>query len=467
MTTDTSKGEPPVAAKRSWRWALGSGALLLLAAAGLAGWAAWWWSPSAPPDPPMPPDIQDAEVRHAIERARQNVLDKPRSADAWGHLGMTLLAHLFDRDADRCLAEAARLDPRDPRWLYVRGIIALKRDPEHALPLLRQAAASADSRPEGRSAMRLQYAEALLERQQLDEAAALFGEEITRDPGNPRAALGLGLVAVAKGNDGEAEAHLKTARAAEYARKKATAQLAALAGARGDSIAAAKYAKETAALPDDPPWPDPILDEIMEFRVGHRRWEREVDELERGKRYAEAAAIYLQQIKEHPTSRAYVGAGMNLARLRDYDQALPLLRKGVQLDDESAQAHYSLALTLFTRAELERQQSPESAEAKEWLLEAVQEAQRTVQLKPDHADAYRFWGLSLKFLGESKAAVEPLRKAVACRPESFDLQLELGEALLDAGQEREAQTHLENAQRLQPENRRPAQALERLRSKKN
>jgi predicted Zn-dependent protease len=75
--------------------------------------------------------------------------------------------------------------------------------------------------------------------------------------------------------------------------------------------------------------------------------------------------------------------------------------------------------------------------------------------------------LSLKSLGESKAAVEPLRNAVACRPESFDLQLELGEALLDAGQEREAQTHLENAQRLQPENRRPAEALERLRNKKN
>ena len=57
-----------------------------------------------------------------IEAARQNVLDKPCSADAWGLLGMTLLTNLFTDDADRCFVEAARLDPRDPRWPYARGL---------------------------------------------------------------------------------------------------------------------------------------------------------------------------------------------------------------------------------------------------------------------------------------------------------------------------------------------------------
>ena len=61
----------------------------------------------------MPAEVREPEVRDVIQAARQNVQQKPRAADAWGLLGMTLLTHLFDRDADRCFAEAARLDPKD------------------------------------------------------------------------------------------------------------------------------------------------------------------------------------------------------------------------------------------------------------------------------------------------------------------------------------------------------------------
>jgi tetratricopeptide (TPR) repeat protein len=382
---------------------------------------------------------------------------------------MTFLAHLFDREADRCFAEAARLAPADPRWPYGRGVIALKRDPDNAVVFLRKAADTADSWAGARSFVHLQLAETLLERRQLDEAETLIRDELRREPGNRRATFDLGLLAVARGNDTVAEEYFRAARAGRGsgASKKATVQLAALAGARGDGTAVANYTKEAAVLPEDPPWPDPLLDQILELRVGHRRWEREVDQLEREGKYGEAAGVYLGQIKEHPTSRAYVGAGFNLARLHDYEHALPLLREGVRLDPESAQAHYSLALTQFTRAENEWQVSPGSPQAKEWLRETVQEARRAVALKPDHDQAYRFWGLSLKYLGEAKAAVEPLRKAVDCRPDSFDLQLELGETLLETNEDREAATYLENARRLDPQNPRALKALESLRAKKD
>ncbi|HEY7156296.1 MAG TPA: tetratricopeptide repeat protein, partial [Gemmataceae bacterium] len=83
-----------------------------------------------------------------------------------------------------------------------------------------------------------------------------------------------------------------------------------------------------------------------------------------------------------------------------------------------------------------------------------------------HALAYLFWGLALKHLGDSEAAVAPLRRGVACRPEMFQLQLALGEALLESGQRREAETYLENARYLDPKDSRLLQALERLRGKK-
>ena len=176
--------------------------LLAIAILTLVGGAVClWWQlrPAAAPPaipPPVPPNIQDAEIRELIETTRQDVLDHRPSADAWGRLGMVLLAQLFDIDADRCFAEAARLDPGDARWPYARGLMALKRHPDNALPFLRQAIAD-ESRPEILSDYSMQLAEALLERREIDEAEGLFHQWYDSDPNNLRAAYGLGLIALA------------------------------------------------------------------------------------------------------------------------------------------------------------------------------------------------------------------------------------------------------------------------------
>jgi Flp pilus assembly protein TadD len=459
------------------RWLLAGVLSFLLAGAG----GAWWWLHCSSPlvTPPMPGGIEDPEVRRALERARQEVLDNPRSAGAWGHLGKLLLAHIFPGEADVCFAEAARLDPADPLWVYARGVIALRRDPEKPVTLLRQAVAVAATGSKHRSAMSLQLAEALLERGDLEEAETIFRRELEQDPRSARAAFGLGLIAIARGDEPAATKFLATARNSPYARKKVSAQLAALARVRGDQKAADTYQKQAAELPDDPPWPDPILDETASMRIGWRGRERLAGLLERQsidaktaeeKRnlYAKAAEVYLEQLDLRPNVPAYIGAGMNLARLRDYERALPLLREAVRLEPDNASAHSALALALFARAEREWHTSPGSSQLKEWFREAIKHARQATQLRPSLAQAYLYWGLALKYLDEPGAAVEPLRKGVACAPADRELQLGLGEVLLEVGQFKEAEVHLTNAQRLAPPNDpRPARALERLRLKKS
>jgi tetratricopeptide (TPR) repeat protein len=461
MTAAKSTSQPPPARKGGLRfWALGGVTLAALAAVAAVG--AWWWHLPAV-EPPPAPDIPDAEVRLVTDRARQKVLDNPRDARAWGGLGTVFLAHMFEREADQCFAQAARLDPTDARWPYGRATIALKRDPEHAVAYLRQAAACADFWPEGHSAARLQLAQALLARRELDEAGSLFQDELRRDPRSARATFGLGLVAVARGNDRTAVEYLNAVRANPYARKKAAAQLAALAGARGDAAAEVEFEKQAADLPEDPPWPDPFVDMLRDARAGPRYWERKLEALEAAHNFKDAADIYLGQIRDQPTARAYLGAGTNLARLGDYARALPLLREGIQRDPDNAQAHYDLALVQYKRALEER---PGSEPAKEWLREAVEHAKKTTELKADHAWAFSVWGMALKLLGEPAKAVEPLRRGIACRPEMFDLQLTLGEVLMETGHNGEAETYLENARRLQPNNEKVLKDLERLRAKK-
>ena len=108
---------PKTTAIRRKRWFAVIGVVLVLVG-GAVG--AWWFHRPPPAVPPMPADIPDAEVRQAVEHARQKVLDQPGDAHAWGYLGMVLMAHDFLAEADPCFAEAARLNPKSPTWPYGR-----------------------------------------------------------------------------------------------------------------------------------------------------------------------------------------------------------------------------------------------------------------------------------------------------------------------------------------------------------
>ncbi len=447
-------------ARSRWKRRL-AGAITLLLLVVVAG-GVWWWMREKPLEPPMPTGITDTEVREALEKNRAIVLADPRSAEAWGSYGTVLLAHLFDREADRCFAEAARLNPKDPRWPYARGQIALKRDPPNALVLLATAAEAASNRPEYRTPFTLALAEALLEAGQTDRAAELFQKELALAPDDERGLYGMGLVALVRGDDATAARNFEAVRKTPSCRKQANAHLAALARARGDVPAAKQYEAEAAALEADPPWPDPYLDHVITLQVGIRGLQRRVAMLERDGDFAGAVDAFLAQARQKRTSYALTGAGVNLARLKRYDEALVLLREAVQLDPADPNAHYTLALVLFTHAEKEWARDPSSSFAANAFREVVTEGRRATELKPDHALAYMFWGLALKNLGDAKGAIEPLRKALVIRPEQFDVHLGLGQALAAIGDRAAAVMSLKAAQRLKPDDPRPAQELAKL-----
>jgi tetratricopeptide (TPR) repeat protein len=176
--------------------------------------------------------------------------------------------------------------------------------------------------------------------------------------------------------------------------------------------------------------------------------------------------LYLQEVGERPTWENYRGAGMNLVRIGDFERALPLLRKAVQLAPDSAQARYALALGLVNWAEKDLIARVDSPKLKDLLREAIGEARQATELQPDHAQSYFMWGLSLYYLGEFEASIAPLNKGVAVNPGDFSLQLHLADSLFKTGKTKEAETHFENAHRLEPDNPLPIESLKQLREKK-
>ena len=97
----------------SKRWVLGMSVCVVLAAAVLAAVGLR----SGPPEVPLP-DLAQANpaAARAVERHRENVLEHPRSAEAWSSLGKVLMAHEWNAEALTCFQEAAKYAPEDGRW---------------------------------------------------------------------------------------------------------------------------------------------------------------------------------------------------------------------------------------------------------------------------------------------------------------------------------------------------------------
>src|SRR5207244_3778554 len=131
----------PTPASRSSLRALRSAlcALAILLAAGALGWYGWR-KLNAPAPPEVVLEGDDPELAEAVEAARGKVKRSPYSADAWGQLGMLLRGVRLPDPAAVCFAQAARFEPRNPRWHYLHGEAFLPGDPEAALPPLRRAA---------------------------------------------------------------------------------------------------------------------------------------------------------------------------------------------------------------------------------------------------------------------------------------------------------------------------------------
>lgn len=439
---------PPLTSNRRRRLLLVLGCAILLLLIG----GTWKWLQR--PRPPEPPDVSlsgvEDEIRLAVTRAREAVLAEPSSARHWGRYGMVLRAHGYDVEADICFAEASKLDENDPRWPYYRGLHALLRDPGNALMYLRRAN---ELHPHGSSepsAVSLRLAEALLERNELDEAEAIFQAERTINTAEARTNYGLALVQIARGNARSAESHLMIAAPSPFARKKATSRLAVLARQRGNLEAAEKFERDARAMPEDRPWKDRFVTEYLDLQVGIQSRFLQAESLQAEGRLPEAARQLVALAESHPNPRTNVAAGIALAELGDFSAGERYLRACLELEPDHIQGNYFLAVTLFFQAEKNWALESSRDSAKAQYQECIRHARRCLERKPDHAFACQFLGRALLRLGDTAEGIRQLRLAVACKPELAESHIHLAEAEIANGDLAEARRSLSAAEQLAP-----------------
>jgi tetratricopeptide (TPR) repeat protein len=398
LPTPSQSSARPARRRQLWLAA----ALVVMVGIGIGIGLGVWWRPRTPPAPEPPrPDMTevDPEVAEAIKAAQERVRQQPRNGTTWGRLGMVFRAHDFAEESSRCFREAERLDPREARWPYLLGLTLVMTDPDAGVPCLERAVELCGDHP---LAPRLRLAEVLLERGRLDEAQKHLDRARRRERDNPRVQLGLGRLALLRGQWQTALEHLENCLEDEHSRRLAHT-LRAEAWTRLQQPEQARADQQQASqAPEDILWPDPYVDETLELQCGLRFRLRQAVVLFKSQRQSEAVQLMEETVSRYPQSgEPSLLLGDLWRQLGRMEQAEQALQHSVLADPESADAWFCLG----TVQGLKRPR------------EAADSFRRAIRFKPDHALAHFNLGLCLKELKDRPGAAEEFRAALRCRPD--------------------------------------------------
>jgi tetratricopeptide (TPR) repeat protein len=472
MSTVEDKGGvtgPPVrspARPRRWRGWLLLGSAGLLVAAGLA----WYlWPRDAGPAPPeIPWEEAEPAVAHILRKHYQAVRAEPRSGQAWGRLGMVLLANGYPTQAYDCLVRAEQLDPREPNWPYLQALRLLVHDRASAVAALRRALALWEKAGSaGIPAARLRLAEETLKDGDRKEAEANCRLVLQRDSENARAHFLLGVLAFEDNNLKTSLEHLSRATRSPTTRRRAYTQLVAVYRRLKDQATADQLSRRLRELPADLPLEDPIIEQLSHLERTRQGQFQQAERLGKQGRFGEQAKLMRDLAGEFPDARSHELLGMALAESGDLQTAEAVLRGAAREDPNLARTHYFLGMVLLQQGENLRQEPGRKDAAAEKFRQAAESARRAIRLYENHGSSHWVLGLALQRLGQRSEAIAAFRRAIQRRPDYAGFHLYLGEALAEDGQREAAITALEQAAELAPAgDTRARQALERLRALK-
>ena len=464
QTSDLPTGQTPpqITLRRILRLAL-----LSLVAAGLF---IWWYRqrPPAPPDlPDIPLDAMEPQVVAAIEKGIERVRKEPNSANSWGFLGEILLAHTCEKQAEPYFVRAIQLDEREPRWPYYLFQCLVARDRDLAIPYLERAVVLFEASEPDLTAPRLTLVEVLIDSERIEEAEEQLRRVEEQEPNNPRVLFYRGILAFRNNDLARALECFKPLANLPESKKKACAQLAVLYLGLNQPGKAAEYGDLARGLADDDAWHDPLLDECMKLSMDSQRRLREARKYERQGRFREAGAILEDTARDSKHISVQINVGTNLAQQERFEEAIDLLHKLLKKEPQMVPLHYNLGVALYYWGESIREKTP--GEREQMLAkyrEAIPSLRQVIVLKPDHALAHTFLGLTLWRLGDHKEGMKTLREATRLQPVDMLAHFKLGQILEEDNRYEEALEELRQSRRFaEKEDPRPTDAIESLMKK--
>jgi tetratricopeptide (TPR) repeat protein len=418
--------------RRTVIFALG-GALL----AGGAVGGAWWWrveqraaivASALPPAPDL--SGWPTELRERIATAESRA--KAGSIAALHELSRLWHANGFFSEASDCYRLLEKLEPSEPRWWHRHAaILAGYGDTDVALACAQRAVELAPSY----APAKLRLGDLLLKRNELDRAAAIY-DELLRTGDNPHALLGLARIDVEAGRWAEARTRLERVVAQTnyelgydlivtvYERLGLAEQAARV---RGRAKASGAYRD-----PADP-WVDELLDDCFDayrLSLAAGTAQRTAD-LARAQRLLERAVALAP---DDATIRFQL-AGV-LTEKRDVANARAQLEQCTKISSQFPDAWAHLGALL--------EQAGNSAGAERVVIAGLGQC-------PDSPGLHLMRARQHRSAGRVAAAIDAYTRSIQLRPNEADAYIELATLLLQSDHANEGVQQLLQALTAEPD----------------
>jgi tetratricopeptide (TPR) repeat protein len=377
-----------------------------------------------PPVPAVSLDGLDADVRVAIEKARDEALAEAKSGEASGRFGMVLEAHSLHLQAALAFERAIRLDPKQFAWRYY---LAMSEEnaarPEQALAAISDALRI---RPDYTPAV-LKRGALLLKLGRFAESDAVLEPLLARNPGSAETLYTLGRLKFAQGDFTAAEDLYRRATEAYPTYGAAWYGLADAERRRGQKEESEKNFRLAESYKDrTPPSEDQLRRDVLKLATGIETRLAEAKRLMDRRQFDQASQIYKEVLTRHPENPDCL---VNLLYMAQFPN---------QSSPEEVEALYATAIRV----------SPElpqvylyygTALASQGKYEAAAAAiEKGIALKPDDGEAQAWYADILMKQHRPAQAIEHYRLALAVDPSFRPARLMLGQLLISTGRSRDA-----------------------------
>lgn len=421
--------------------------------AALAGGCAPREEPAPSVQPVALPDVSRLAVpvqaqvreRHAALMARleDQATPRPELAQAYGDLGLILMAAEYYQTAASCYLSAQALAPDDARWPYYLG---------HLYRIQGEATKAAESFAR---ALKLQPAdmptliwlgEMYLDQHRPDLAQPLFVQALSKDPGSAAALSGAGRAALAANDLPRAVEYLERALTVDPAARSLHHSLATAYRGLGQLDRAGTHLARRGSgrpVPRDPLMEayETVLHSPLTFETQGLR------ALEDGKA-REAADLFRKGLALAPDDPALLHRlGTALFMAGDTAGAVHQFEQALRRSPEFARAHFGLGMVFSLN------RRPE---------DAIKRFEAAVQYQPDYLEARLGLAEALRVTGRLQESLPHFKRIVELDPGLADAWAMYAMTLVRLQRYREARDVLDEARRLHPDEPNLTELLSRL-----
>ena len=391
------------------------------------------------------------QVRDQINTQRElltRVLTNPSTADkdladAFGELGILLMAAEYRPAAEPSFRNAETIAPADPRWpYYLAHLYRMEGDLASSAAQLQRAL---HLQPRSIPAL-VWLASVDIDLGSGNEAEPLLKQALTLDPQSTAALYGLGRIALARRDYRDAVTLLEHALAIDKGRSRIQYQLALAYQGLGESEKSRSNARESGLREIEPS--DPLLARLGEVLNSAKAYEVRGERAQLAGDTSTAIQDFTKAVElapNDPSPRQHLGTVLYLNG--DASGAIEQFNRAVSVSPRFAKAHYSLGVISGSRGQTDV---------------AIRELQVAVEDDPNYMAARLALADVLRTAGRWQTSAAEYQRCLTLEPDRPEAALGYAIVLAHAGRYADARDTLAHAHTTHPDHSPIAYALSRL-----